>query len=337
MRERAARPRLVDVAREAGISKAAASYVLNGRLGVSEETRDRVLGVAMRMGYRHRGGAAGPLRGMAAGSIGVLLSPTRRDGEAPNYFVAELLAGVDVEARRQRQQLRVSWWEPEAAIESLPGVDGVLLLGGSFDPDALLGYASPLVLVGASFPKLQADAVLADNRQAAYLATAHLLRRGRRRPVLLNGPGHSPTTSLKEVGYREALIAGAASPESPAVRVDFTVEAGEAAARSLLTGPHPPDGIVAGDDVIAIGALHAAQAVGARVPEDVAVIGFGDSPEASVMRPHLSSVHLFLREMGALSVRRLLDRIRGPGERPPAVRSLVSPRLVARASTGGSG
>lgn len=335
MRERVGRPRLIDVAQEAGISKAAASYVLNGRLGVSNETRTRVLEVATRMGYRHHGGPQGPLRGMSAGTLGVALSPTRREGETPNYFVAELLAGVDAEARRQCRQLKVTWWDPATGDQTLEGVDGLLLLGGAFDPESLSTLHTPLMMVGASFSQVSVDAVLVDNRQATYLATSHLLERGRRRLVLLNGPIHSPTTPTKEVGYEEALTEWGVEACLPSLQVDFSAEAGAAVARSVLEAADPPDGIVAGDDVIAIGALHAAQAMGVRVPEDLALIGFGDSPEGALVRPGISSVHIFLRQMGALSVRRLLDRLRGTTDEEPTVRSLVRPKLVVRASSGG--
>lgn len=331
-------PRLRDVAREAGVSVSAVSYVLNGRPGVSHSTRDRVLEVAERIGYRHRSRS----RNSASTDVGTLsavLSSTRRHGEAPNYFVAELLAGVEQEARLFGFKLNVGWWSAEqAGRPSDPDVRGLLFLGGAFDPEVLARIRRPAVLIGTSFPGLKLDTVLADSRTGIYLAASHLLRQGYRRLALLNGPARSATTSAKQLGFQDALIEGGLSwQEAMASRIDFTVEAGEEAAKILLRSAGRPDAMVTGDDVIAIGALHAAAGLGMRVPQDIAIVGFGDSPVSSLMRPALTSVHVFLEEMGRLGVRRLLDRLReGTGEldqRAPWVRSLVGPRLVVRDSS----
>ncbi|MFZ0217850.1 MAG: LacI family DNA-binding transcriptional regulator [Candidatus Dormiibacterota bacterium] len=338
MNDPALRARLEDVAREARVSKAAASYVLNGRPGVSDGTRDRVLEVASRLGYHHRRAPRGPLPGAVAGTLGAALSPTRHEGETPNYYVAELLAGVEREARRNRYHVNVEMWTAGHDAEVPEGIDGMLFLGGAFDPAALARIRIPALLVGTSFPQVSLDAVLADNRLGAYLATAHLLDGGRRRIALLNGPPHATTTNSKQAGFQDALWERELpSGSALAVRVEFTVGAGEAGARALLTGPKVPDAIVTGDDVIAIGVLNAAADLGIRVPDDLAIVGFGDSPTGALLRPALSSVHVFQQEMGRLGVRRLLDRLRESSESTPCVRSLVSPELVVRESSAGRG
>src|SRR4051794_31429362 len=103
------RPRLDDVARAAGVSRTAVSYVLNGRGGVGEATRRHVLDVAGRLGYRHVRRSAPPVE-PATGTLGAALSPTRHEGETPNYYVAELLAGVETEARTQGYGVSVAMW-----------------------------------------------------------------------------------------------------------------------------------------------------------------------------------------------------------------------------------
>lgn len=338
MDPQASAPRLRDLAREAGVSASAASYVLNGRPGVSHSTRDRVLEVAERIGYRHRRRSTSRVS-TDAGALGAVLSCTRRHGEAPNYFVAELLTGVEQEARLCGFRLNVGWWSAEQPRPpSGPDVRGLLFLGGAFDPDVLAQIRGAAVLVGTSFPGLELDAVLADSRAGIYLAASHLLGQGCQRLALLNGPARSATTSAKQLGFQDALIErGLPWQEAMGLRVEFSVEAGEEAAGNLLRSTSRPDAILTGDDVIAIGALHAAAGLGMRVPEDVAIVGFGDSPAASLMRPALTSVHVFLEEMGRLGVRRLLDRLREEAaeelQRSPWVRSLVGPRLVVRDSS----
>lgn len=334
--EDAAKPTLDDLARAAGISRTAASYALNGQPGVSAETRRHVVEVASRIGYRHQGRTRQPRPGRA-GNLGAALSPTRHRGETPNYYVAELLAGAEGEARRQRFQVNVEMWTPERGPEVPEGTDGMLFLGGAFDPDVIARVNVPAIIVGTSFPQLRIDAVLADNRQGVHLAASHLLDQGCQRVALLNGPARAATTNSKLIGYQDALQErGLEWRRSDVKQVEFSVEAGEEAARSLLSRPERPDGIVAGDDVIAIGALHAAAGLGIRVPEDVAIVGFGNSPTSALLRPPLSSIDVFLQQMGQIAVRRLLDRLGAPGTEQPYVRSLVNPRLIVRGSSAGA-
>lgn len=319
------------MAREAGVSRAAASYVMNGRGGVSEETRARVLDAARRIGYQ----ASRPARQMAtgrAGAIGVALSPTRREGETPNYYVAELLAGVEEEARRAGYQVQVAMWTGEPLDMVREGsVEGLLFLGGAFPPDELGALALPWVLVGTSFPQLACDAVLADNRRGTYLATSHLLDAGCRRLALINGPSSAPTSDSKWLGFRDALRERNLPVDSfPVAEADFSPESGHDTAYPLLAGAEPPDGVAAGDDVIAIGVLHAAGELGIQVPGQLTVVGFGDSPTASLLRPALSSVRVFQRQMGSLGVRRLLSRLSGE---EGFVQMLVEPQLVIRDSS----
>lgn len=332
---RSARVSLTDVAVAAGVSKSAVSYALNGNGRVAEETRLRVREAAERLGYRPylpaRRMATGP-----SGALGAVLSPTRREGETPNYYVAELLDGAEQEARAGGLSLRVTMWAGEVPAMCADGtVDGLLYLGGAFDPGALALPSLPTVLVGTSFSQLACDAVLADNRRGMYLSTRHLLETGRRRPALLNGPDSAPTSDGKWLGFRDALHeAGLPAAAFPVVNADFSPDAGYEAARALLeTGE--VDGLVTGDDAICVGALHAARDLGIAVPGRLALVGYGDSPTGAMLRPRLSSVRVFQRDMGALAVRRLLERLEG--RTSEVVRILVGPELIVRESSGSPG
>lgn len=332
---RSARVSLTDVAVAAGVSKSAVSYALNGNGRVAEETRLRVREAAERLGYRPHLPARG-VAGGRAGALGAVLSPTRHQGETPNYYVAELLDGVEEEARGQGLSLRVTMWAGEVpAMSADASVDGLLYLGGAFDPGAVALPSLPTVLVGTSFSQVACDAVLADNRRGMYLATRHLLERGRRRPALINGPATAPTSDAKWLGFRDALDQGGLAPESfSVVNADFSADAGYLAACSLIEGGDV-DGLVTGDDTIAVGALQAARDLGVAVPERLALVGYGDSPTAGMLRPGLSSVRVFQRDMGALAVRRLLERL--AGRTGGLVRILVGPELIVRESSGNPG
>lgn len=329
---RSSRPRLEDVARAAGVSKAAASYVLNGNGRIAEDTRERVLAAAATIGYSvHR-----PARQVATGqtaALGAVLSPTRYESEIPNYYVAELLAGVEEEARSRSLAVHVTRWTGRVPAMALDGsVDGLLFLGGAFEPARLALAPLPAVLVGTSFPELELDAVLADNRRGMYLATRHLLEAGCVRPALVNGPDHAPTSDSKWLGFRDALKERGIRPDAfQVVFAEFSPEAGYHWTSRMLREPDVPDGLVVGDDAIAVGVLQAAEDMRVAVPEGLAIVGYGDSDVGQVLRPALSSVRVFQRRMGRLAVSRLVDRLEGRTD--GYVRILVGPELVPRGSS----
>jgi DNA-binding LacI/PurR family transcriptional regulator len=316
----------------AGVSKSSVSYALNGNGRVAADTRERVQEAARQLGYQARRPAAGKAI-TEIGTIGAILSPTRHEGETPNYFVAELLAGVEREARLRNIGVRVSMWVGRLPAMATDGtVDGLLYLGGAFDPAVLRSLVRPAVVVGTSFSQLDGDAVLADNRRGMYLATSHLLASGCRQIALLNGPRWAPTSDSKWLGFRDALQEQGFDPDGlPVTWGDFSLEAGYQMARNLLGQNPKVDGIVAGDDPIAIGALHAAQDLRIGIPGQLRITGYGDSPTGRLLRPQLSTVRVFQQEMGTLAVRRLLERLEGGFT--GSVRILVNPELVIRDSS----
>ncbi len=324
------RPRLADIARAAGLSKATVSYALSGGGGIAPDTRERVLEVAAQLGYRprNRGHEAG-----RRGTLGAILSPTRHEGETPNYYVAELMQGAAAEARRAGFELQVAMWDgslPE--MVRARHIQGLLFLGGLFSPEVLRTLDKPMVLVGTFFPQLACDAVMADSHSAAYLATLHLLDAGRGRVGLVNGPPHTTTSDGKWLGYRDALGEAGVDLDPALIAVaDFLPAEGYEAGRRLLAAAEPPDALFVADDAIALGVLQAAADLGLRVPDDLAVVGYGDSPMATMLRPELSSIRVFQRRMAQTATQRLLTRLRGGAD--SHVRMLLEPELIVRGSS----
>lgn len=322
--------RLADVALAAGVSKATASYVMNGRPGISERTRERVLAAAAELGYRP---ARRPTP-VVTGQIGVILSATLStpDGH-PNYYVAELLAGVESEVATQGFRLQATVWSGELPpMVRDRDVAGVLFLGGSFPVEVARQCELPAVLVGTSFPQWPYDSVLADNRQGAYLAVGHLIARGRRRVALLNGPETTRTSESKLLGYRDALEEHHLAIDPVLVGAgDFSPESGSREMARLLGARGDIEAIFVADDPMAIGVLRAIEASGRTVPADIAVMGYGDSPMGAVVTPALSTVRVFQRQLGTMGARRLLNRLNEEDHAP--VQTLISPELVLRGTT----
>ena len=145
-----------------------------------------------------------------------------------------------------------------------------------------------------------------------YAAVRHLLDLGHRRVALIGGPPapgqHRPA---KAGGYLQALAeAGIDVDEALIVPGDYTREGGAAAMQRLLATPRPPTAVFAGNDLMAIGALAVARRSGRRVPQDVAMVGYDDIPEAATTVPALTTVRVPKYEMGLAAAGRLLERLR---------------------------
>ena len=214
-------------------------------------------------------------------------------------------------------------------------VDGIILVGVL--PDEQLesifrdeGVPSVVVERDASHAGL--DCVLADNGMGGRLAAEHLLRLGHRRIGCITGSGEIPTFSQRREGFREAL-ANAHAPLDAGLSVEGSVRlhGGARATRQLLSLDEPPTAIFANNDLMALGAIHAAGEMGVGVPGGLSVVGFDDVRIASLANPSLTTIAQPKSEMAVGATEMLLERIQNPGLPP---RRLVLPtHLVERAST----
>lgn len=315
------------VARAADVSKATASVALRGGRGVARETRERVLQVAHELGYTRP--SESPARTV---KVAAVLATAPDPTGASQYYALELLAGAKDQLSQEFQSVELQVVSEMQVVgpQVANGLSGVLFFGGLFDPQLISGVAIPSVLVGTYFPQWPFDAVLADNSRGAYLATSALIDLGCHRVALLNGPPTTRTSGLKELGHREAL-ADAAIDSALIESGEFGSESGYRLAERLLKRAPDVDGIVVADDLMAVGALNYVHDIGRNVPNDVAIIGFGDSPAAAMARPSLSSVRVFQRHMGALSASILARRI--VGDKGPYTKTLVDPELMVRRSS----
>jgi LacI family transcriptional regulator len=212
--------------------------------------------------------------------------------------------------------------------------DGFIFAGGGLEEhgEPVLGGedAGRVVLIGRhswTFPSVQVD-----NSRAAYEATAHLAGLGHRRIAFIAGP-LSFTSSLDRLaGYREAMDDLAGGADERLIREgDFRSESGHALAASLLRQGRPPTAIFAANDRMAIAAMAAAFDLGLRIPEDLAVVGFDDTPAAQYVRPALTTVALPSYEIGASAADLLLRLLAGEAVEQT---TCLPTRLVIRQSSG---
>jgi LacI family transcriptional regulator len=331
-----------DVARQAGVSVATVSRVLNDSGPVREETRERIREVAARLRYTPDV-AARSLITRRTHTVGVVLP------DLYGEFFSEVIRGIDRATQQRGYHMLVSSshadaGEFESALRAMRGrVDGLVVMAPDIDPAALAAIvpdALPVVMLGCAVGARDGgdatpDSITVDNAGGAHAMTRHLLAHGHRRLAMLTGPAGNHDAAERLRGYRAALAeAGLAADPVYEVPGGFTEAGGEEGARALLALAPRPTAVFAANDAMAIGAMGAFRAAGVRVPDDVAVAGFDDIPIARYVTPALSSVRVDLGALGARAVGRLLRAVAGGGGAAEPRHETLPTAVVARGSCG---
>jgi LacI family transcriptional regulator len=325
-----------DVAREAKMSVATVSRVLNASGPVSDETRRLIREVAGRMRYVPHSGARSLITSKTE-TLGVLLP------DLYGEFFSEVIRGMDDTAQRNGFHLLISRAYAdrhgiETAIRAMRGrADGVVVMSPDLDAESLLNLPStiPVVLLCSVSRGNEIDSLTIQNCRGAREMVAHLISVGHRRIAIIKGSPRNYDAAERLRGYRMSLREAGITLDPLLEREgDFTEAAGYSAALELIALKNRPTAIFAANDSMAIGVLSALRESGIVVPEEMAVAGFDDIPLARYMDPPLSSVHVPICELGARAVDLLLNGIAHKNDHPRR-RERVSTKLVIRRSTGG--
>ena len=318
-----------DVAREAGVSPATVSYILNDTPGLSFtlETRQRVLAAAEKLHYVANQAAKTLGSGRAEGIvqsklIGVVIPQTENKRKEShimfgNPFYGTFLSAVELEARRAGYQLILSGTNPGQSyidIAKSRTLDGVIILGAypSDDEAEYKKYKIPAVLVdcygsGDSF----FYSVRTDDRLGGYLATKYLIEQGHHRIAIVTGElkAHG-VNSERYQGYLDALCEAGLTPAHDdvfegLVGYDHGLEVAEELARTR----RDITALFASADITAIGLINGLHAAGLRVPEDVSVIGFDDVEYAKMCYPGLTTMRQNIMEKGRQAARLMIEAV----------------------------
>jgi LacI family transcriptional regulator len=331
---------LKDIARAVGKSVTTVSSALNDYDDVSPETKELVRRVAREMGYRPNI-VAQQLRRKRTDTLGLIL-PTFGPRFSDPFF-SELLAGVGNQSAANGFDLLVSTQAPgpdeDEAYRRVVGgrrVDGLLVVRTRRqDPRIafLVEEGFPFVAFGRTgqdfdFPYVDEDGVL-----GMKLAIQHLVDLGHRRIALIGAPPDVMFAGHRLIGFRQAMNENSLSvDESLIVEGDLTQRKGHQLAGELLDRSDRPTAIAACNDLMALGALTAAQERGLIVGRDVAITGFDDIPPAQYSHPPLTTVHQPIYRIGRMICDMLIKSIRG--EPLPERHVLLRPSLVIRRSSG---
>ncbi|MDR8408982.1 LacI family transcriptional regulator [Nonomuraea sp. 3-1Str] len=333
-----ARPTIADIAERVGVSKGAVSFALNGRPGVAEATRARILQVAKEMNWRPHS-AARALGGARAEAVGLVIArPASTLGVEP--FFAQLLSGLQAGLSRQSVALHLMIVEDvEAETEvyrdwaSAHRVDGFILVDLKVrDPriEVLEELGVPSVVLGGPGRHGSLSSVWADDREAMLSVADYLAALGHRRLAHVAGLPEFHHTQRRMRALRDSSrrlgLADTASTTT-----DFSDAEGAAATRALLSRARRPTAIVYDSDVMALAGLGVAGEMGVRVPDELSVVAFDDSVLTRIAHPAITALSRDTFAYGRRLAEVMLAVIEEP-ERRREVKT-ATPRLVVREST----
>jgi DNA-binding LacI/PurR family transcriptional regulator len=339
-----ARPTLEDVARVAGVSRATVSRVVNGKADVAPHLQEVVREAIGRTGYVPNR-AARSLVTRRTGAVVVAVSGSGTpDGEVGSTvdfsdpFFGRTVGGLLRALRPRDVDPVLMLAETEAdrarilAYLQHGHADGALLVSTHADdplPAQLVAAGLPVVIFARPVEAIPVSFVDVANRDGGALAGEHLVGLGRTRLVAIAGPLDVPSAQDRLAGFRDALArhGQAYVPTAPG---RFSHESGVEAMRELLEREPDLDGVFAANDLMALGAVDVLERAGRRVPEDVAVVGFDDSPLAALARPGLTSVRQPIEEMTGEMASILLAQLAEPERRVTSV--IFEATLKVRAS-----
>jgi LacI family transcriptional regulator len=323
------------VAERAGVSISTVSHVINKTRVVSDDVRQRVLGIIDEMHYIPSA-VARSLKNDKTHTIGVLVP------NSSNPYFAELISWIEDAAFELGYNIILcnahGGAQKQAAYLRLlmeKRIDGLVLVasGADDEQDQLLRHeAVPIVQLERGLPGLDADLVLAGQEEGGYEATRHLIELGHRDIACVSGPADLPRTRERVGGFLRAMAeAGLAVPPECIVHEEFTSAGGHAAFTRLLARPRRPTAVFVTSDLMALGGLCAAGATGVRVPAQLSVVGYDDIAGAPYALPPLTTVAPPKRDMARLAIELLIDRIRGV--HAPLRNTALASALVVRTST----
>jgi len=331
-------PTIFDVAERAGVSHQTVSRVINGDPTVREAYRSQVTDAVTALGYRPRA-AARALAGGRSRALGIITA-----GDAL-YGPSSTAIGFERAARAAGYHVLLSTLPDEprpvdlsGALTTLLAQDVAAIVLVAADNRVLDALAS--LTIPVSVPVVVANAVQRDARTPAAPSVAavaidqaagttlvmeHLFGHGYRRIVHIAGPSVSQESEVRRATYERVMREAGLEPV--VLDGDWTPASGFAAARHI--DATVVDAVFAGNDQMALGVLHAFADEGLRVPDDIAVVGFDDVPEAAHFTPPLTTVRQDFVAMG----QRVLETVRALVEGEPRDETLLAPELVVRRST----
>ncbi|MCM3739380.1 catabolite control protein A [Oceanobacillus luteolus] len=301
---------IYDVAREANVSMATVSRVVNGNPNVKPSTRKKVLATIERLGYRPNAVARG-LASKKTTTVGAIIP------DISNIFFSELARGIEDIATMYKYNIILSNSDSKKENELQlintmleKQVDGILFMGGNITDEHIQQFKTssvPVVLAATYDSSNEIPSVNIDYELAGYEATKDLIENNNnQQPAIVISVPDAPVNKLKYEGYLRALEeSNIEFSEELVITVDYSYDGGITAAEKLLELEALPSSVFVTFDEVAIGVIHGFQDRGYNVPEDIQVFGFDNTKLAKMVRPTLSTVVQPMYDIGAVAMRLL--------------------------------
>lgn len=325
-----------DVAKKADVSYATVSRALNGKYGVRDKTREKIIAVAQAMGYTPNGIARGLVKKQTY-SIGLIIP------DITNPFYPEVARGIEDQAKASGYSVFLcnTNYEKQREADHLnllleKRVDGIIMASISKHSVQRLEEARnqiPVVYVTKRVTGKALSFVVIDNERGGFIATKYLIEQGYK-TIGYIGPDEAGNASGERLaGFRAAFKKFGMSVQSRYVRIaDFKLETGYNAIVRMIEEGNYPRAVFAGNDLLAIGIIQGIKEKGLSVPENIAIIGFDNIPLASFPGISLTTIHQPKYEMGQMAADLLLEMIEKQSLGEPR-RVILEPELIVRSSS----
>ncbi|MCC3375385.1 LacI family DNA-binding transcriptional regulator [Cohnella sp. REN36] len=326
------------IAERVGVSPSTVSRALSGRGYCGPKTKSRILAAAEEMNYAPN--SAGKALKMKQTNKILFAVP-----DICNPFYFDMINGIN-QVLEEYGYLLILFYTKHSLKEELKAIqnvkekvaDGMIMVSfdfGEANIGAINALQAPVVLTNkyvSSEGSDRFDYVYVDTYEGIKLATGHLLEQGLTRIGFIGGSLGEQTGHQRFCGYQDAMAAaGLPFDERLVAESDYTEQGGYLAAQAMLRGAERPEGIVAANDLMAIGVMKACEEAGLRTPDEMAIVGMDNLDLASRVYPKLTSVAMMQEEIGRQAARLLMDRIRGVPREGGEIRLL--PKLVVRESS----
>ncbi|MGL4473293.1 MAG: substrate-binding domain-containing protein [Shewanella sp.] len=323
-----------DIAKLAQVSTSTVSHVLNNTRFVSDEVKERVQAAVKELNYAPSA-LARSLKTKHTRTFGMLVTTST------NPFFAEVVKGVESHCYQHGYSLMLCNTEGDAErirfnLSTLlqKQVDGLLLMCSEAEAQAFAQLSSqpnlPTVVMDWGPTNFQCDKIQDNSRQGGYLATRYLIEQGHQLIGCVTGPLDKLPSQQRLAGFTDAMNEAKLSikPEWQ-VSGNFECDGGAAAFADLIKAPNLPTAMFVGNDMMAMGFMHAAYNAGLNIPEQLSVIGYDDIELARYLTPALTTIHQPKQQLGHTAVEVLLARLDNPGSSKTIQ---LEPSLVVRDS-----
>lgn len=330
-----------DVARQAGVDPSTVSRVIADNPRISARTKEKVLKVMEELDF-YPNAIARSLANKSTKTIGAIL-PHSTEQFFVNPFFIEVMRGIGVSALKRGYNVLFSTgntseeeYKATSRLVNEKRVDGLILLTsriGDKTIESLRKKHFPFVVVGKPSNMEDVNWVDNDNQEAGFQATEHLIKLGHRRIGFIGGEFSYVFMGERFKGYKKALDSYGIKFSKELLSLgELVEEGGYNAAKKLIEQKNPPTAIVAADDLMAFGAMRAIKAQGLSIPDDISIIGFNDTPLASYVDPPLSSMQIFVYELGYNASETLINQLEEADGHKKHI--IIPASLRARLSTG---